>query len=181
MRTLNEIYEKYSSPEGHGDKGTAHTYIDEYSRILEPYRNNITFLEIGLFFGESIQMWSEYFNNSKIYGVDITSKHLKDLLNHKDFEIIIGDATNQDILSSFPQDIMFDVVIDDGSHKLSDQIKTFNILKDKIKRGGLYIVEDVLSIDNTKDQFMELHGNCEIIDNRDKKNRHDDVLVIYRF
>ena len=43
MNNLSEIYKKYQSPEGHGDKGTAHTYIDEYQRLLEPYRNNFIF------------------------------------------------------------------------------------------------------------------------------------------
>ena len=64
MKSLNEIYLDYKSPEGHGDKGTAHTYIDEYEKLLGQYRENSTVLEIGICQGESLKMWEEYFINS---------------------------------------------------------------------------------------------------------------------
>ena len=180
MKPLNEIYKKYSSPEGHGDKGTAHSYIEEYTRLLEPYRQKSTVLEIGLYSGESLRMWDEYFIDSNIVGVDITSVNLdKEMLNDK-YNILIGDATKESFLEMISEQ-MFDVIIDDGSHTLSDQIKSFTILKNKINNGGIYIIEDVLNIDNTKEIFSSLHGNVEIIDNRHIKNRHDDVLIVYKF
>ena len=74
MKTLNEIYQNYQSPDGHGDKGTAHTYIDEYERLLEPYRKNSIVLEIGLCEGESLRMWEEYFIDSKVIGVGTSAK-----------------------------------------------------------------------------------------------------------
>jgi SAM-dependent methyltransferase len=180
MKTLNEIYEKYKSPEGHGDKGTAHTYIDEYQKLLDSYRNKSTVLEIGLCMGESLRMWEEYFIDSEVIGIDISSNHLKTLIEENNHNIIIGDATNKNILD-FLSEKMFDVIIDDGSHKLDDQIKTFNIFKDRMKPKGIYIVEDVLNINNVKNIFSSLHDNIQIIDNRHIKNRHDDVLIIYKF
>jgi len=180
MITLNEIYKKYQSPEGHGDKGTAHTYIEEYERLLTPYRNNSVVIEIGLCMGESLRMWEEYFIDSKVIGVDINSFNLRSLLNENGHNIIIGDATKETILEQL-QEESFDVLIDDGSHMLNDQISTFNIFKDKIRPGGIYIIEDVLDIDNTKNIFLGLHNNVEIIDNRHIKRRHDDVLVVYKF
>lgn len=180
MKTLNQIYEKYQSPEGHGDKGTAHTYIDEYQRLLEPYRKNSTVLEIGLFMGESLRMWEEYFIDSEIIGMDISDSHLKKLINESVHNIIIGDATRPEILETIP-DKMFDVIIDDGSHRLGDQIETFNIFKNRMKPNGIYIIEDVVNIDNVKDIFSSLHNNIEIIDNRHIKRRNDDVLIIYKF
>jgi hypothetical protein len=80
MKSLNEIYQNYKSPEGHGDKGTAHTYIDEYEKLLGQYRENSSVLEIGICRGESIKMWDEYFINSKVYGIDITDLYIKDLI-----------------------------------------------------------------------------------------------------
>lgn len=180
MKALNEIYQKYQSPEGHGDKGTAHSYIDEYEKLLDPYRHRSVVLEIGLCMGESLRMWEEYFIDSKVIGVDITSADLIDLINEGGHEIIIGDATKEDILESFDEK-SFDVLIDDGSHILSDQIRTFQIFKSKMNKGGIYIIEDVVNIDYTKDIFTSLHSNIEIIDNRHKKDRHDDVLVVYKF
>lgn len=180
MKTLNEIYQKYQSPEGHGDKGTAHTYIDEYARLLEPYREKSVVLEIGLYMGESLRMWEEYFVDSKVIGIDISSAHLTSLINESGHKIIIGDATHESIIERI-EEKSFDVIIDDGSHRLVDQLKTFNIFKSKMNPGGIYIIEDVLDIDGVKNIFLGLHNNVEIIDNRHIKNRHDDVLVVYKF
>jgi 23S rRNA U2552 (ribose-2'-O)-methylase RlmE/FtsJ len=180
MKTLNKVYQKYQSPEGHGDKGTAHTYIDEYQRLLQPYRKRSTVLEIGLCMGESLLMWEEYFINSKVFGVDISSEFLKDLIKDKTHNIIIADATEESILEHFSKET-FDVIIDDGSHLLQDQIDTFKLFKDKMNPGGIFIIEDIENIDYAKDIFSSLHNNIEIVDNRHIKNRIDDVLVVYRF
>lgn len=181
MKTLNEIYEKYQSPEGHGDKGTAHTYIDEYERLLAPYRKGSIVLEIGLCHGESMRMWEEYFIDSKVIGVDIeTNKYLVKLINEPGHNIIIADATKEDIVDKINEKT-FDVLIDDGSHRLVDQLNTFNIFKNKMKPGGIYIIEDVVDIDHVKNIFLGLHNNVEIIDNRHIKDRDDDVLIVYKF
>lgn len=37
--SLQEIYKQHSTPNFFGDKGTAHSYIDEYARLLEPFRD----------------------------------------------------------------------------------------------------------------------------------------------
>jgi len=47
--------------------------------------------------------------------------------------------------------------------------------------GGIFIIEDVVNIDYTRDMFSSLHDNIEIIDNRHIKRRSDDVLVVYKF
>lgn len=180
MKSLNEIYLNYQSPEGHGDKGTAHTYIDEYERLLKDHREGSTVLEIGICQGESLKMWNEYFINSTVYGIDITDQNIKDLINENKYNIIIGDATSEEILTQL-SDLKFDVIIDDGSHRIDDQINSFNILKDKMKPNGIYIIEDVNNINLSIDKLTELHNNIEIIDNRHIKNRVDDVLAVYKF
>ena len=180
MKSLNEIYSKYQSPEGHGDKGTAHTYIDEYEKLLDKYRENSTVLEIGICEGESLKMWNEYFVNSEVYGIDITDFYIKDLINENKYNIIIGDASSNDILNQL-NNLTFDVIIDDGSHLINDQINSFNILKNKMKPNGIYIIEDVNDLDLTIDSYKTLHNNIDIIDNRHIKNRRDDVLIVYKF
>lgn len=180
MKSLNEIYKNYQSPEGHGDKGTAHTYIDEYEKLLKDHRENSTVLEIGICRGESLKMWDEYFINSKVYGIDITDQYIKDLISENKYNIIIGNACSDSILIQL-NDLMFDVIIDDGSHRIIDQVNSFNILKNKMNPNGIYIIEDVNNIDSSINELTELHNNIQIIDNRHIKNRVDDVLVIYKF
>jgi len=180
MKSLNEIYQNYSAPDHHGDKGTIHTYIEIYERVLEKYRTNSTVLEIGIYNGLSLRMWNDYFIDSKIYGIDIHMNEFTNQLINENYNLIIGNACDVSILNNF-NDVVFDVIVDDGSHVLSEQIMPFNLFKSKMKSGGIFIIEDVLDIDNTKSLFEGLHDNCEIIDNRHIKNRHDDVMVIYRF
>ena len=180
MKTLNEIYQNHQSPFGHGDKGTLHSYIDEYERLLSPYRFNSTILEIGIYRGESLRMWEEYFIDSEVFGLEINSTLLTDMINENKHNIVIGDATNVDVLKFFG-DRMFDVVIDDGSHWLEHQVKSFEIFKNRMKPNGLYVIEDIDNIDQMKSTFETLHNNIEIIDNRHIKGRYDDVLVVYKF
>jgi hypothetical protein len=187
MKTLSEIYIDYQFPEGHGDKGTAHTYIDEYDKLLGDSRDNITILEIGVRYGHSIRMWNEYFTNSNIVGIEINIDSINVIKNDAPFNentntlhIIHGNATNENILEEL-KDYKFDVIIDDGSHFFNDQVKSFNLLKNKMNLGGTYIIEDVSDIKSTKQNFINLHPNSKIIDNRHIKNRYDDVLVVYKF
>lgn len=181
MKSLKEIYKNYTTPDGNGDKGTAHTYIDEYENLLTPYRENGNVLEIGISWGLSLRMWREYFVNGRVVGSDITIfPEVEDLLTNENYKIIHCDATDPKILNELVG-LNFDVIIDDGSHIFDDQVNSFNILKSIVKPGGIYIIEDIVDIDNNGDIFKSLHSNCEIIDNRHIKNRNDDVLVIYRF
>lgn len=180
MKTLNEIYVNYQTPNFHGDKGTAHSYIDEYEILLAPYRNKSTIMEIGLYHGVSLKMWEEYFIDSTIVGVDINLDAIKHVIDEGTHNIIITDATKEEFLPMI-NDYTFDIIIDDGSHTIEDQISSFNLLKGKMKSGGLYIIEDIQDIDQHKDLLLSLHENTQIIDNRHIKNNYDDILVIYKF
>jgi len=39
----------------------------------------------------------------------------------------------------------FDVIIDDGGHTMNQQITSFNNLLPKVKSGGIYVIEDLLT------------------------------------
>lgn len=181
MKKLKEIYEKYTTPDGNGDKGTAHSYINEYAKLLEPYRHDGSLLEIGISWGLSMRMWREYFTNGIVAGVDINiHTNCEDLLTNPDYKIFKCDATKPEFLEKL-NGLKFDTIIDDGSHHFEDQITSFNLLKNSIKPGGIYIIEDVVNIDANRESFETIHTNCTIIDNRSIKNRYDDVLIIYKF
>lgn len=182
MQTLQEIYPKYIREMIGGDKGTIHSYIEDYEMLLAPYRLNhdTVMMEIGVLFGDSIRMWGEYFTG-KIIGLEAHIRpEIDDLLNNPRFEIIHGDATNPAITNVL-SDYKFDVIIDDGVHSIESQVTSFNLFKDKMKSGGIYVIEDILDIDAHKNLLLSLHPNCEILDKRHVKNRFDDILVIYRF
>lgn len=186
MKSLEEIYQSYQTPVGDGDKGTLHTYIPVYQQLLDKYRDSCNFIEIGVSLGYSMKMWMEYFTNSRLIGIEKDPQlnnpacMIDELMNDPRCEIWIEDGTSQNVVNRLG-DTMIDVVIDDGSHHAEDQIKSFLMLKDKMREGGIYIIEDIDNINLTKLIFESLHSNCEVIDNRHLKGRYDDVLVIYRF
>ena len=54
------------------DKNTLHSYLPLYQKLFEKKKYTAkNVLEIGIFFGGSIKLWSEYFTSSVIYGLDI--------------------------------------------------------------------------------------------------------------
>jgi hypothetical protein len=91
------------------------------------------------------------------------------------------DSSESEYTDYYLNDLTFDIIIDDGSHHFEDQIATFNLLKDRMNAGGIFIIEDVYCLDQKREEFINLHSNCEIIDNRSILNRQDDVLIVYRF
>jgi len=183
MKTLTEIYysnESLRTPDGAGDKGTAHSYIKTYDSLFSKYQGkDINILEIGIQDGHSLTLWKEYFSSdSKIYGVDIQEKC-------KNFErdnifVFIGDATNEQLVNDFFKNVKFDIIIDDGSHNIGDQLVSFKLLFDKyLNEGGTYIIEDINTLDSNRSDFENLHSSCQIIDTRIVQGRWDDVLAIY--
>lgn len=182
--TLQEIFSKIGNHTGidygANDKNSTHSYLSTYDKVLDPYRNGCTFMEIGLATGDSIELFDQYLENSVIFGIDISivfePKHYKN-----DVLIIETDATKAKVLEYFGEDVKFDVIIDDGSHQTQDQIDTFNLLKGKMKKGGIYIIEDLLALDIERNNYLALSKNVEIVDLRHVKGRFDDALVIIRF
>jgi cephalosporin hydroxylase len=183
MQTLQEIYSKHGleGDVGHADKGNLHSYIPVYEELLKPYRESGTILEIGLAFGYSVRMWDEYFGkDARIYGADISIVFDTSEFKAPRITILEADATKPEFLGSLG-DTKFDVVIDDGSHMPSDQVATFNLLRNRMNPGGIYIVEDILDFDSVSSAFRELHANCDTLDLRNTKGRFDDALIILRF
>ena len=172
MKSLLEIYNQDTSPDAHGDKGTAHSYIEHYYEdAFKPYRNkNITLLEIGIAQGQSLRMWREYFTNARIIGYDIRDNNV----DCPGCELVYKDATNS---NSFNEINNLDIVIDDGSHQFDHQLKSLIFLFDKLKSGGLYVIEDVQDIDSTAENFLSFNPNVQIFDFRNIKNRKDDIII----
>ena len=172
MKSLLEIYNQDTSPDAHGDKGTAHSYIEHYyENAFKPYRNkDITLLEIGIAQGQSLRMWREYFTNARIIGYDIRDNGVQ----CPGCELVYKDATNS---NSFNEINNLDIVIDDGSHQFDHQLKSLIFLFDKLKSGGLYVIEDVQDIDSTAENFLSFNPNVQIFDFRNIKNRKDDIII----
>lgn len=183
MKTLQEIYNDIVTA-GHTnyvngartDKGTLHSYIPVYEELFEHLRNQpITLLEVGVMYGWSLRMWQEYFHaQSVILGNDI-----QDVRDYKDCTVTFGDSKSPDVVRQF-QKLQFDVIIDDADHTIESQVDRFRLYFPMLKRGGIYVIEDIDGLETSRPTLLGLHPSCVIRDLRPVKGRFDDVLAMYR-
>ncbi len=119
-------------------------YFPIYERFFQEYVGKpFVLFEIGCGRGGSLQMWKKYFGpHVIIVGLDINP-------DCKDFEeeqinVRIGCQADIAFLESVIDEFgVPDIVLDDGSHIMSDIVNTFNYLYSKTNDKGLYIVEDL--------------------------------------
>ena len=121
-------------------------YIETWDELFEEFREkSVNILEIGIQNGGSLEVWAKYFKNAAyIVGCDIEEK-----CGSLDFEdprirVIVGDVLNVETLKEIKQiSPEYSIIIDDGSHKSSDIIRTFGGYFPLLEFGGIYIVEDL--------------------------------------
>lgn len=186
MDTLAEIYKRHS---GHGkfnDKNTTHSYLPVYEEILRPYRETSErVIELGVLDGHSWAMWREYFPYADVCGVDCDEQplggayNLQPMIEKSRGAIWIFDATDAAAVAERCLGRnLFSVIIEDCSHQIEQQVQLFQVWKEYLNRGAIYIVEDIADVDRDRVVFEEL--GFEIIDRRNVKQRFDDVLAIWR-
>ena len=132
---------KYTKEQGHG-------FSKYYQQHLDHLKHKeIKILEIGSYAGASASAFSKYFINSKIYCFDVNIS--KFIYNSKSIEVFGLDIKNEKkVIKTIDQifvnkdDKYFDIIIDDGSHNLSDILIALKILFKFLDRGGIYIIED---------------------------------------
>jgi predicted O-methyltransferase YrrM len=112
-----------------------------YSPIFTPYKNDkIKILEIGVRYGGSIELWRDFFVNGDVYGIDNNDEHIAypDGCN-----VILGDAYDDTFVEQFKKEY-FDIIVDDGPHTYQSFINVMEKYFDKIKVGGILIIEDII-------------------------------------
>ena len=137
---LDNLAKKYGT-----DKSSDHHY---YTRAYEQYLGTKrmatrSVLEIGIFKGSSMKMWEEYFPEASIYGIDIDPSTTQYQGGRR--QVFIGDQADFNFLNLVVQKTggNFDLVIDDGIHKMNYVIKSFVTLFPAVAPGGLYVIEDM--------------------------------------
>jgi hypothetical protein len=163
---LNEIANRHGT-----DKGTSgpsgewggHNYCDIYEAIFAPLRQEaINLVEIGMGVtgenwdakiqhgvnaegGASVKMWHDYFENGRIFGLDINpARHL----DNDRLTTFVLDQGDPIALKAFVKEAgvgVFDIIIDDGSHAADHQQISFDTLFPHLKSGGIYIIEDLVA------------------------------------
>lgn len=123
----------------HGTDKLWHGYCPYYERHLPPRNEEFSLLEIGIKNGASLRMWRDFFPNASIYGIDIDKRSM---FQEERITTILGDGTSREFLDKL--DIPnLRVIVDDGSHKASDVMKTFQALWRRLDAGDWYVIEDL--------------------------------------
>ena len=128
-------------------------YTPVYDLLLNGRREDVkTILEIGVGTkeamqhvpdyepGASLRMWGDYFPNAIVFGADIVTNNLPNV-----FQLDQGNAAQLKRAGEIHGP--FDLVVDDGSHNLHHQILSAQTLMPFLRKGGLYIIEDVNNFD----------------------------------
>ena len=130
------------------EKEIGHGYSKFYEKHLHVFKNKkINILEIGSFAGASAASFVKYFPLSTVYCLDINLTNFN-FISQK-IKVYGLDISNNNMINSFykkinilPDEKHFDVIIEDGSHKLSDILLSLNIFLKNLRPKGFYIIED---------------------------------------
>ena len=129
-----------------------HAYTKYYEFFFEPIRfKELNVLEVGIYNGDSLRMWREYFPNAMIYGADIQDSSR---YNEERIKTFICDQSSKTALMIARAQLPFmSLIVEDGSHQSKDQILTFEMLWSLLSPGGFYVIEDTLC-----DSFSQWNG-----------------------
>ena len=171
-KSLDYLFEYFNSDKGekyvnqytHPSKKTkikiqAHGYSKFYQDIFYPIKNEVlNIIEIGSFYGNASAALFFYFKKSKIYGADINP----DMFRYKGNRVE-SLYVNSSSLSSIKNELInkkikFDIIIEDASHMLKDQIISLFYLFPTLNKGGYFIIEELDFPETREDMRVNHHA-----------------------
>jgi len=162
---MNELIQLYTENNHTTDKWgltkVTHTYLQTYGKIFRRLKDrNNRILEIGIYKGDSLNLWAEYFTKSVIYGIDHDYPQEGMVEHHSRVRVIEGDAYTPEMVTFLKGMDKFDIIIDDGSHYLFHQKFVIDFYCDLLADDGILVIEDV---------------NCNV--DPEAKIRYADMLI----
>ena len=148
---LDKLFYYYGSDKANifrKNKNTGHGFSKFYSKQLKHFKDKkIKILEIGSYAGASASAFAKYFPKSTIYCFDINISNFEyysnrlnvyglDINNSKELKKILKKINTR------TETQFFDIIIDDGSHYLSDILFSFKTFFKFLKKKGIYVIED---------------------------------------
>ena len=150
-KDIDELFYHYGSDKARIFKSNdkkGHGYSKFYSKHLEIFKNKeINILEIGSYAGASAAAFVKYLTNAKVFCFDINISNFK--YSSKNINVYGLDINNKIKVEKTLNEIFlknnfekFDLVVDDGSHLLSDILFSLKFFFRFLKKDGLFIIED---------------------------------------
>jgi predicted O-methyltransferase YrrM len=165
-KTLNQR----SSSWGHSYQNTyASQFIRLYARHIDGHQVHV--VEVGVARGASMRAMRRLIPFAKIYGIDTSACKYETA----GATIVVGDGYANCTWDAIPSDC--DLIIDDGSHNVSDMLRGIPVFIDHLRPGGVLLIEDIQSAADAGAVLDRLPGS-ELVDTRDN-GRYDDLTVVY--
>ncbi len=182
MHELTKIAKKI----GHTDKVGSHVYTEFYGPFLAPRRKSVKrVLEIGISGGGSIKMWSKFFPNAEIFGVDKDRDKvvlLKELERHKRIHLFFEDAYKRKFIDKIKH-LKFDIILDDGVHDMPSWEKFLKLYPALLAKDGILMIEDIYSPEHAQRLIAGFKGDKDrmsIIDRRTIPGAYNNVVTFTR-
>jgi len=150
------------------DKVT-HGYTRVYHEIMKKDRDKeIDFFELGIFLGNSLKLWYNYFKKGNIYAIDNGRISKVNSFSWIDNDRITCSKADQREISDLKKAFehfgcdKFDYILDDAHHFQEHQQKSIALLFPTVKPGGYYIIEDVIDREDmlTGSQWGAVKEDC---------------------
>jgi hypothetical protein len=192
---LTKLCEFYKSDKGsinHYKKGIwgwrAHTYSNYYYSLFNHFKEDVKLVfECGIgnmtvnrIPGASLRVWRDYFKNAQIYGADID----KNILFQEDrIKTYYVDQLNTPSIETMWKKIgiqNFDIIIDDGLHTNDANINFFINSFDKLKKNGIYIIEDVAisRINNITEKLKKFNPEFIYLQKKNLIYKDNNLVII---
>jgi hypothetical protein len=199
---LCEIMGRHGSDKGNATNTGHHNYTTYYHKLFAPIANlPLRVFELGLGTnnvnvpsnmgangkpGASLRGWKEFFPNASICGADIDSGIL---FEEDRISTIYCDQTSpSSIAELWSQDKnrdQFDILIEDGLHEFHANKCFFENSFHMVKKGGVYIIEDVIvhrlrQYQAQIEQWKAAYPTAEfhIVNLPSERNRVDNCLIV---
>lgn len=144
LSKLDELFKHYGSDKSSEGHGFSNYYTDYLKNLKD---KDISILEIGSYAGSSAAAFVKYLPKASIYCFDVNISKFEYL--SKNIHVHGLDINNQNkveevikFIGNGKKENIFDLIIDDGSHLLSDIKKNFLFFFNLINPGGYYVIED---------------------------------------
>ena len=185
-KNLDYLFNAFGSDKGSVvlNKYPGHSYGKFYEKHLNKFKDeNFNMLEIGASYGASVAAFYFFFKKANIFCLD---KNFKFKFAAARINFFNCDTSKQLDLKNFDEFLLkkncqsFDLIIDDGSHLLSDIKKNFLFFFKYLKSGGYYVIED-FNQPKYYEGANDLKNNEQLIDDllvslKNKKNFNSEIF-----
>ena len=137
-----------------------HAYTPIYDFLFAPFRNKeINLAEIGIYKGAGIKTFRKYFSKAHLYGfeydkecLDITRSLRLENTDINFIDVRTEEGIQQALLKT---NVLFDIIIDDSTHEVDDQVRILRCGTPFLKQGGIFIIEDIYDDNRAHERFFE--------------------------